>query len=317
MKLIFTLLLLFSSLFSVQFQTQQLKTKEYEATLIYKTIPDSSKAILYIHGFNDYFFNEEFASKFLEQGYSFFAIDLHNYGRNLQKNSKPYFFKDIQEFDEEISMAISIIKNNFEIKNLTLYGYSQGALIATLYANRYKNINQLILDSAFFDFYFDPWVEKLALPMVSFIGNYFPNLKIDSTSANVFGQTLHKDFEGEWNFDLNLKSTATNAPIYLGWIHAIYEAQKTIHQKINLDIPVLSLYSSASYKDNAPKELLFKGDIVLDVKDIQTYSNNLNENSQLTTHKIINNAMHGVTLSQPTVRQNAYEEIFRWLNTAN
>lgn len=317
MKYIFILLFLFSSLFSFEFETKQLKTKEHEATLIYKTIPFSSKAVVYIHGFNDYFFNEELALNFLERGYSFFAIDLHNYGRNLKADSKPYYFTDVQEFDEEISLALTLVRRTFQAENVTLFGYSQGALIATLYANRHRNVDQLILDSAFFDFYFNSWVEKFALPVVSYIGKIFPSFKIDSNEPNIFAQTLHKNYEGEWEFDLNLKSTATNAPIYLGWIHAIYEAQKTIHQKINLDIPVLSLYSSTSYKNDSPKELLFKGDIVLDVQDIQTYSNNLNENPKLTTHKMIENAMHGVTLSQPRVRQKAYKEIFHWLSMTN
>ncbi len=317
MKFIFTLLFLFSSLFALEFETQKLKTKEYEATLIYKTLPYSSKAVVYIHGFNDYFFNEELALKFLEQGYSFFAIDLHNYGRNLKPDSKPYYFTNIEEFDEEISLALSLVRKTFQIENITLYGYSQGALIATLYTNRHHNVDQLILDSAFFDFYFDSWVEEFALPAVSYIGKFFPSFKIDSDEPNIFAQTLHKNYEGEWEFDLTLKSTITNAPVYLGWIHAIYEAQKIIHQKINLDIPVLSLYSNASYHENSPKELLFKGDIVLDVEDIQKFSNNLNDNPKLTTHKIIEKAMHGVTLSQPSVRQKAYKEIFTWLSITN
>jgi alpha-beta hydrolase superfamily lysophospholipase len=317
MKLIFFTLFLVTTLFSNAFKTLPLKTSHHEATLIYQTVPDASKAILYIHGFNDYFFNEAFAQKFIENGYSFFAIDLHHYGRNLTPNSKPYYFQDIKEFDEEISLAIRTIKKDFNIQHLTLYGYSQGALIATLYAYNYNTIDRLILDSAFFDFYFDPWIENIALPVVAFLGKWFPTFKISSTSPNVFAQSLHQSFNGEWEFDLNLKSTHTNAPIYLGWIHAIYEAQQIIHNKIDLNIPVLSVYSNVSYKEDSPKEWHFKGDIVLDVKDIKRYSNHLNANASLTAHKVILDAMHGVTFSKELVRQKAYDEIFNWLKTTN
>ncbi|PKN15678.1 MAG: alpha/beta hydrolase, partial [Deltaproteobacteria bacterium HGW-Deltaproteobacteria-24] len=237
MKLIFYTLFFLTVLFSSNFQTLPLKTKHHDATLIYQIVPNASKAILYIHGFNDYFFNEAFAQKFVENGYSFFAIDLHHYGRNLTSDSKPYYFQDIKEFDEEISLAIRTIKEGFNTQDITLYGYSQGALIATLYAYNYNTIDRLILDSAFFDFYFDPWIENMALPVVACIGKWFPTFKINSSSPNVFAQSLHQSFNGEWEFDLNLKSTHTNAPIYLGWIHAIYEAQQIIHNKIDLNIP--------------------------------------------------------------------------------
>jgi len=317
MKLIFCILFFLTALFSNEFKTLPLKTKHHKATLIYQTVPNASKAILYIHGFNDYFFNEAFAQKFIEKGYSFFAIDLHHYGRNLTPTSKPYYFEDIKEFDEEINLAIRTIKEDFHTPDLTLYGYSQGALIATLYAYRYGLIDRLILDSAFFDFYFDSWIENIALPAVAFLGKWFPSFKISSTSPNVFAQSLHQSFNGEWEFDLNLKATHTNAPIYLGWIHAIYEAQQIIHNKIDLNLPVLSLYSNVSYKEDSPKEWHFKGDIVLDVKDIKRYSNHLNKNASLTVHKVIPDAMHGVTFSKEHVRQKAYDEIFNWLKTTN
>jgi alpha-beta hydrolase superfamily lysophospholipase len=258
MKLIFYTLFFLTVLFSSNFQTLPLKTKHHDATLIYQIVPNASKAILYIHGFNDYFFNEAFAQKFVENGYSFFAIDLHHYGRNLTSDSKPYYFQDIKEFDEEISLAIRTIKEGFNTQDITLYGYSQGALIATLYAYNYNTIDRLILDSAFFDFYFDPWIENMALPVVACIGKWFPTF-----------------------------------------------------------IPVLSLYSNVSYNEDSPKEWHFKADIVLDVKDIKRYSNHLNRNASLTLHKVIPDAMHGVTFSREPVRKKAYDEIFIWLKTTN
>ena len=42
----------------------------------------SKASVLYIHGFNDYFFQRELAQKMDSAGYSFYAIDLHKYGRS-------------------------------------------------------------------------------------------------------------------------------------------------------------------------------------------------------------------------------------------
>lgn len=312
------LILLFFLSFSLaneSFKTQLITTKN-QATLTYQTVEKSQKAILYIHGFNDYFFNEAFAEQFLDHGYSFYAIDLHNYGRNLNANSQPFYFENINEFDDEITSAIDFIKKQ-GATNITLYGYSQGGLIASLYTNKFKNVNQLILDSAFFDFAFSSFLETYILPVVSFIGEYFPTFKIDSSSPNIFGQTLHKDFNGEWDFDLKKKYTITNAPIYLGWIHAIYKAQQQLQQGLDLQIPVLSLYSDKSHTEKENVAFHHISDLVLDVKDIQNYSKKLNKDEQLTTLAVIPNGMHGVTFSKIEVRTKAYETIFKWLDAQN
>ena len=51
------------------------------ATLIRKKAQKSThKAVLYIHGFIDYFFQTEMAEKFNEQGFDFYALDLRKYG---------------------------------------------------------------------------------------------------------------------------------------------------------------------------------------------------------------------------------------------
>ncbi|MBQ3555632.1 MAG: alpha/beta hydrolase, partial [Bacteroidales bacterium] len=36
----------------------------------------SKKALLYVHGFNDYFFQAEMADRFNAEGYNFYAVDL-------------------------------------------------------------------------------------------------------------------------------------------------------------------------------------------------------------------------------------------------
>lgn len=311
--LLFTTSLLFSN---SQFKEQKIKVSNYEATLTYQTLKGSNKAILYLHGFNDYFFNTQFSQKFLEHGYSFYALDLHGYGRSMKSKEKVFSFNNIQEFDEELTHTIDFIKSQGQ-DNITLYGYSQGGLIATLYANKYRNIDQLILDSAFFDFAFSPFLESYVLPLVASLGEYFPNLYLPSSAKNVFGQTLHKDFNGEWDFDINLKYTTTNAPIYLEWIHAIYSAQQELQVGLDLQIPVLSLYSDKSHTEQSDVKYHHISDLVLDVNDIEYYSYKLNINQELTTLCSIKDAMHGVTFSQKRVREEAYKVIFNWLQTQN
>ena len=50
------------------------------ATLVRKKAAQATKkAVLYIHGFSDYFFQTEMAEQFNQHGYDFYALDLRKY----------------------------------------------------------------------------------------------------------------------------------------------------------------------------------------------------------------------------------------------
>ena len=59
---------------------------------------DTRRALLYIHGYNDYFFQEQMAHQFLCHGYSFFAVDLRRYGRSMRPGDTPYYIRDINAY---------------------------------------------------------------------------------------------------------------------------------------------------------------------------------------------------------------------------
>src|SRR4026209_2579233 len=48
-------------------------------------------AVLYVHGFGDYFFQRHMAERFAAEGYAFYAIDLRKYGRSLKPHQHPNF----------------------------------------------------------------------------------------------------------------------------------------------------------------------------------------------------------------------------------
>ncbi|NQY93554.1 MAG: alpha/beta hydrolase, partial [Campylobacteraceae bacterium] len=276
-------------------------------------VPQSKKAVLYIHGFNDYFFNKEFAAKFVDEGYSFFAIDLHNHGKNMTKDTKRYYFTDVKEFYPEINLAIDIMKNKYKIENITLYGISQGGLIAALYENDNQRVDQLILDSPFFDFHMAWFIESIAIPIISTVGSFFPELKIQSDEPNLFGQSIHKDFSGEWDIDLELKAITKNAPVYLGWLNAVNKAQNRLEKGLDIKVPSLVLSSDISTSEQANPKYHHSTDTVLDIEEIQTLAKKLSVDQGLITAIKIPKAMHGVLISPLKVREKGYETIFNWL----
>ena len=66
------------------------------ATLVRKKAPQNTqKAVLYIHGFIDYFFQTEMAEQFNQHGYDFYALDLRKYGRSHLSHQKYYNVHDL------------------------------------------------------------------------------------------------------------------------------------------------------------------------------------------------------------------------------
>ena len=123
------------------------------ATLIRrKSQTSATKAILYIHGFNDYFFQDQMAKRFNNEGYNFYALDLRKYGRSLLSHQKLNNVRSLLEYDEEISKALQIIK--LESNNqVILMGHSTGGLIVTNYAWNHLNsqlFHGIICNSPFF-----------------------------------------------------------------------------------------------------------------------------------------------------------------------
>jgi alpha-beta hydrolase superfamily lysophospholipase len=54
------------------------------------------RSVLYLHGYNDYFFHTHVAEKFNENNFDFYALDLRKYGRSLLKNQHPIIVKTLK-----------------------------------------------------------------------------------------------------------------------------------------------------------------------------------------------------------------------------
>lgn len=63
------------------------------------------RAVLYVHGFIDYFFKRHMAEGFAAEGYAFYALDLHKHGRSLLPHQHPCFCKDVAEYYADITRA--------------------------------------------------------------------------------------------------------------------------------------------------------------------------------------------------------------------
>ena len=285
------------------------KDGKQDATLIFRNSKTATKkAILYIHGYIDYFFQTELTDHYNEWGYNFYAVDLRKYGRSLMPHHHPNFISNIKLYFEEIDLAIEQMKADGNT-NISLMGHSTGGLITSLYTHHTKNkIDKLILNSPFFDLNLPPAV-KIFTPLVAFLGSIFPYGKSGGLTE-LYPISIHKDYKGEWDFNIEWKPPS-NFPTYLGWIRAISMAQSELQAGLNIKCPVLVMFSDKSYKGKTWDDIIFTSDAVLDVEHISKYADNIGNDI---TKIEIKNGIHDLVLSKKDVRTNVYKQMKIWID---
>jgi alpha-beta hydrolase superfamily lysophospholipase len=284
------------------------------ATLIRKKASTTTKkAVLYIHGFIDYFFQTEMADRFNQHGFDFYALDLRKYGRSILPHQKYYNVRSIAEYDAEIDQALDIIGAEGHDAVL-LCGHSTGGLTTTLYVAHHLNhplIKVLWVNSPFYDFNMNPIKRKFGVPQLSRIGKLFPDLQFPSELNKWYTASLHKNLKGEWDFNLDWKKTKY-PKVRLSFVTAIHEAQKEIHQGVQVDVPVLVMHSHQTKNPRKWGKDAQSSDVILGVKDIQKYAQKIQGDVSIQS---IHNGLHDLVLSEKSVRENVYQQLFSWLDS--
>lgn len=270
----------------------------------------SDCGVLYIHGFNDYFFQTEMGEQYAANGYQFYALDLRKYGRSLMHGQKRCQARNLNEYFADIDSALNIIRTD-GCTEITIMGHSTGGLIAAYYIakEKPKDVTSLILNSPFLD-----WNLGKLEPLVgtlSGLGKVLPNLSFSSGSSTAYGYSLNDEYRGEWHFNTQWKSLH-GTEIDLGWIRAINSAQNYLKRHpYSVEVPVLLMYSDSSVLAHDWEPAVSRADAVLDVKDIKKYGSKLSLN---TTLYKVPGGMHDLILSAEDVRYPLYRKIFAWLD---
>ncbi len=283
------------------------------ATLV-RRVPrvESSRAILYLHGYNDYFFQREMADRVADSLYNFYAIDLHNYGRSLREGQTPFEFYSIDEYFPDLDAAIGVMRDE-GAEHITLLAHSTGGLIASLYCESVRDqptVDALILNSPFLDMNLGWFLEEVGVPVISMLGGYMPDVVVFHDLSRSYFESLDSGHHGEWSYDTNLKFK-NSPPTTAGWVRAINEGHKQLQQGLQIDIPILLLYSDKSFLDFDwdPRHQISDG--VLDVKEIAKYGRTLGSH---VSEVEIEDGMHDLILSKFEAREAAYSAMFLFLN---
>ena len=271
------------------------------------------KAVLYVHGYIDYFFNEELAERYNALGFDFYAIDLRKYGRSLRAHQTPNFARSLDEYFEELDAAVDRIRNRDGHTFLLYNGHSTGGLIGALYADARRDagtIDAIFFNSPFFDLNAS-WLAEHLIELGSVLGVVRPDVDLPSTISPLWAQSIHKDYRGEWDFRLDWKPIE-GFPTKAGWLHAITAGQTKLQKGLRIEAPVLVMFSTESSWPKEWSDVLYRTDSVLDVADIDRFSDVIGSD---VTKVRIKDGVHDLVLSQKPVRENVYRELFDWVRS--
>ncbi|MEG1607388.1 MAG: alpha/beta hydrolase [Mucinivorans sp.] len=281
------------------------------ATLLRSVTTEKSKAVLYIHGYTDYFFQDHLAQEFINRGYCFYALDLRKYGRSLIKGQHPNFCRSMREYYPEITQSIEIMAQD-GFHKIVLLGHSTGGLLAALYANdgpMKSHLSHLVLNSPFFEFN-TTWCKRhIQIPLAGVFSLFLPFVHSAPELSRWYAQSIHKDFKGEWEFNRQWKPIE-GFPLYFAWLRAISLAQKELRGGLNIKCHILVMSSDHSVAGKQWHEGFRNGDAVLRVNHIEKEASSLGRDVIYTQ---IKNGVHDLFLSAKDAREKAFEVMFNFL----
>ena len=285
--------------------------------------------LLYIHGRNDYFFQRELAEDIAGCGGAFYALDLRRYGRSLRPGQRMGFVSNLSLYDEDISEALDLIREDYPDLPLVLMGHSTGGLLATLWANRHPGaLDGLILNSAWLEMQTMASMRSAVAPILERIASRNPMWAVPGGDGpDHYGRSLREGWNAldaplpdslaaypddpavkGWSYALEWKRPGSY-PAYAAWLEAILDGHENVANSVHLDIPVLSMMSTSSYFGEEFSEAVFSSDVVLDREVILERSARLGPLVTMASFP----GKHDLLLSDPQVRTEVYDTMNRWI----
>ncbi|HSX69113.1 alpha/beta hydrolase [Nocardioides sp.] len=267
------------------------------------------KAVLYVHGFCDYFFQTAYAEWWTERGYDFYALDLRKYGRSLLPHQTPNYVADLREYWPELDAAWQRVTERDGHDHVVLSAHSTGGLTLPLWASeRRVPIAGMVLNSPWFDLQGSAVERGIGTRVIHRIAAVAPMRTMPRTVSGLYTQSLHVNHSGEFDFELSWKPVQS-WPVRFGWISAIRRGHAELHRGLAIEAPVLVLSSAASTWPAEMSDAVHTHDIVLDVQQIRRWASSLGTH---VTSVAIDGGRHDLSLSRLPAREAFYAEIGRW-----
>ncbi len=273
-------------------------------------------AVLYVHGFSDYFFQTDLADFFAARGLAFYALDLRKSGRSRRPGHTAHYASDLAAYDAELDASLDVVAAERPGAPVTVVAHSTGGLITPLWLDRRRRAGRLaplaglVLNSPWFDLQGKPVMRGPVTWALRGIARVQPLRELDLPESTVYGSSLHSSGTGEWEYDLDLKPL-TGFPVTVGWLNAVRRGHARLHRGLDVGVPSLVLRSDKTHYSTTASAASDRADTVLDVRQIARWAGCLGGE---TTVVPVADARHDVFLSLPHAREAAYDVLGSWLD---
>jgi len=268
------------------------------------------RAVLYLHGWNDYFFQTGLAEHWHGQGAAFYALDLRKHGRSLRPYQTPNYVDDLTTYDEELDAAMAVIRRDLgRSARVMLMGHSTGGLIGVLWAARRPGLLAgLVLNSPWLELAGASFARALTTPVVAGLARSQPKAPLPNFDPGFYARTLLTAQGGEWAYDESWRPSPC-FPVRPGWLQAVLVGHGLVARGLDLQMPILMTASTRSLILPRWRDEMRAADTVLDVDLLARRAVLL---GPVVTVVRIAGGVHDLTLSPAPVRQRFYAEVTRW-----
>ncbi|MCP2265473.1 alpha/beta hydrolase [Promicromonospora thailandica] len=291
------------------------------ATLVrYPHPPDAPAprvAVVHVHGYNDYFFQEHLARAFAAAGYAFYAVDLRAAGRSLRPGQLPHFVMDLREQATDIAAASRTVRGLEPGLPLVVHAHSTGGLTAALWAHAHRNAagadagpDLLVLDSPFLDLRAPQWKRTVGTRFLDTVGHLAATAIVNDGPSR-YAEHLLAANGGRWQFDTTLKRPE-GVPSRVGWFVAVRRGQARVAAGLEIACPVLLARSDTSGPDTLDNPLLDAQDTVLDVEQMAALVPCLGAD---VTELVVPGGVHDLTLSARGPREAYLHGMLQWADS--
>lgn len=273
--------------------------------------------VLYVHGWSDYFFQVELAKYWTAQGARFFALDLRRYGRSLNEGQTPGYIDHLDEYDDEIGAALSLMNTRESGRRLVLLGHSTGGLVLSLWAHRNPGVaSAVILNSPWLELQLSGAVRRALAPVVNLRARLNPHdIALPQLDLGFYHRAqLEVAQPGELDGIQPMWRPERADPVSSGWLSAILRGHRQVSGGLNIDAPICVLLSQRTQFGLNWRDEMAYSDTVLEVEGIARAALRLGPS---VTVQRIEGALHDVFISSKLARDLAYSRLDQWVNGWN
>jgi alpha-beta hydrolase superfamily lysophospholipase len=273
---------------------------------------EGKPAVLYLHGFVDYFFHPHVADAFEERGYRFYAIDLRGYGRSLGRGVEeggPNYVSSIAIYAQDLDAAVAAIKEEGHDR-LVFLGHSTGGLIGPMWAaSRPVELEAMLLNSPWLDFNAGWFMRGPVTALMRVVGAIAPTLQVSGLEV-YYGKALHQATGGEWDYNLDWKPNE-GFPVGASWFNSVRRAQAAVKRGLDIECPILMMTSLRRGDNRHDHDEVITTDSVLDPRQMWAVASKLGPDVEV---RAIEGGAHDLALSPEPARSRYLTEALDWLD---